>query len=159
MQLNFQNRVEHEAGAEHECRRRQPCLLPAKGRGRRSCKQQNRNRSTSRASTATHGDKQLASVDSGEALAKRELGQALNIKEFAVLAGVSYSMARQWFRLPGFPLFEGVVFWKDFERWREQRAGLSGSNVGGRAEPAESHPEPLETNWSPQAAKILSSFA
>ena len=42
-------------------------------------------------------------------LRKRDLGQALNIKEFAVLAGISYSVAREWFQLKGFPRFEGVV--------------------------------------------------
>ena len=53
---------------------------------------------------------------------KRRLGQALNAKEFAVLAGVSYSAAREWFRLPGFPVFRGVVFWQDFTDWRRARA-------------------------------------
>ena len=32
------------------------------------------------------------------------LDQALNTKEFAVLAGSSYSSAREWFRSPGFPV-------------------------------------------------------
>ena len=58
----------------------------------------------------------------GLAAAKRRLGQALNAKEFAVLAGVSYSAAREWFRLPGFPVFRGVVFWQDFTDWRRARA-------------------------------------
>ena len=43
-------------------------------------------------------------------LEKRRLDQALNAKEFAVCAGVSYSIARSWFRLPGFPAFRGVIF-------------------------------------------------
>ncbi len=42
------------------------------------------------------------------------LDQVLNAKEFAVLAGISYSMAREWFRFPGFPVFRGVAFWGDF---------------------------------------------
>jgi hypothetical protein len=138
-------------------RPRQPNLPPANGH-RPSCKPRSLSRSPSHALCATRGDKQLASVDRDEALAKRQLGQALNIKEFAVLAGISYSMARQWFRLPGFPLFEGVVFWQDFERWRQQGAGLSCANVGGEAEAAESHQEPPETGLSPQAVKILGAF-
>jgi hypothetical protein len=42
----------------------------------------------------------------------------LNAKEFAVLAGISYSTARTWFHLPGFPVIRGVVFWQDFVYWR-----------------------------------------
>ena len=34
------------------------------------------------------------------------------------LAGVSYSTARSWFNLPGFPAFRGVIFWQDFVTWR-----------------------------------------
>jgi hypothetical protein len=51
-------------------------------------------------------------------LQKRRLDQALNAKEFAVCAGISYSTARVWFRLPGFPCLRGVVFWQDFVQWR-----------------------------------------
>ena len=63
-------------------------------------------------------DKQLRSIRLKDVLAKRRLDQALNAKEFAVAAGISYSTAREWFRLPGFPIFRGVLFWKDFEFWR-----------------------------------------
>ncbi|MGA2788049.1 MAG: hypothetical protein ABSF60_11020, partial [Verrucomicrobiota bacterium] len=49
------------------------------------------------------------------------LDQALNAKEFAVCAGVSYSTARCWFHLPGFPAFRGVVFWQDFVQWRSNQ--------------------------------------
>lgn len=56
-------------------------------------------------------DKQLHGIRLADVLEKRRLDQALNAKEFAVLAGISYSMARQWFHLPGFPVFRGVVFW------------------------------------------------
>ena len=65
----------------------------------------------------TH-DKQLRNVELDQVVEKRRLDQALNAKEFAVLAGVSYSAARAWLRLPGFPSFCGVVFWQDFVRWR-----------------------------------------
>jgi hypothetical protein len=63
-------------------------------------------------------DKQLQGITLESVLEKRRLDQALNAKEFAVCAGVSYSVARSWFRLPGFPAFRGVVFWQDFARWR-----------------------------------------
>jgi hypothetical protein len=53
------------------------------------------------------------------------LDQALNAKEFAVLAGVSYSAARSWFRMPGFPVLRGVVFWQDFVQWRSAQNGVS----------------------------------
>ena len=59
-------------------------------------------------------DKQLFNVDLSQMVEKRRLDQALNAKEFAVLAGISYSAARAWFKQPGFPAFSGVVFWHDF---------------------------------------------
>ncbi len=63
-------------------------------------------------------DKQLAGVHLKDVLEKRSLDQALNAKEFAVLAGISYSTARQWFRSPCFPSLGGFVFWTDFVEWR-----------------------------------------
>jgi hypothetical protein len=74
-------------------------------------------------------DKQLLGVELGQVIEKRRLDQALNAKEFAVLAGVSYSTARSWFRQPGFPCLSGVVFWGDFVRWRNARMG-SGATSG-----------------------------
>jgi len=68
----------------------------------------------------TH-DKQLLTIEMDLVLEKRRLDQALNAKEFAVLAGVSYATARSWFRLPGFPAFSGVVFWQDFVKWRNRK--------------------------------------
>jgi hypothetical protein len=66
-------------------------------------------------------DKQLRDIRLADVLEKRRLDQALNVKEFAVCAGVSYSTARGWFHLPGFPAFRGVVFWQDFVQWRTGR--------------------------------------
>ena len=66
-------------------------------------------------------DKQLSGVRLAAVLEKRRLDQALNAKEFAVLAGISYSMAREWFCLAGFPVFRGVVFWQDFVQWRTNK--------------------------------------
>ena len=70
-------------------------------------------------------DKQLRHVKLDDVVEKRRLDQALNAKEFAVLAGISYSTARRWFRLPGFPVFRGVVFWNDVVQWRSARTGLN----------------------------------
>ncbi len=69
-------------------------------------------------------DKQLHGVSLDAVVEKRRLDQALNAKEFAILAGISYSTARAWFRLPGFPVFRGVVFWQDFMQWRSIQTGL-----------------------------------
>ena len=106
-------------------------------------------------------DKQLHGVSLDEVVEKRRLDQALNAKEFAVLAGVSYSTARDWFRLPGFPVFRGVVFWQDFERWRAAQTGVSdlddrpsrnaaAARNAGRSKPA--------TDLPPQAARIVAEF-
>ena len=105
-------------------------------------------------------DKQLSSVKLEEVVEKRRLAQALNAKEFAVLAGVSYSAAREWFRLPGFPVFRGVVFWQDFEQWRATQTGLSGSE----REPVPSHDTrrcavtKTQSRLPPQAARIVAEF-
>ena len=66
-------------------------------------------------------DKQLCGIVLEAVLEKRRLDQALNAKEFAVCAGVSYSTARNWFHLPGFPAFRGVIFWQDFAQWRTKQ--------------------------------------
>jgi hypothetical protein len=68
--------------------------------------------------TPSNHDKQLQGITLDAVMEKRRLDQALNAKEFAVCAGVSYSTARSWFHLPGFPVFHGVVFWRDFVEWR-----------------------------------------
>ena len=72
-------------------------------------------------------EKQLGSVKLEEVLRKRELDQALNAKEFAILAGVSYSVAREWFHLQGFPALRGFVFWSDFVEWRRRQYDLGQS--------------------------------
>ncbi len=74
-------------------------------------------------------EKQLGSVKLEEVLRKRELDQALNAKEFAILAGVSYSVAREWFHLQGFPALRGIVFWSDFVEWRRRQCGPSPSEA------------------------------
>ncbi len=79
-------------------------------------------------STQRH-DKQLEGIALESVLEKRRLDQALNAKEFAVCAGVSYSTARSWFHLPGFPVFHGVIFWPDFVRWRTEQYGLKNSPI------------------------------
>ena len=42
-------------------------------------------------------DKQLSNIKLAEVRQKQQFDQALNAKEFAVLAGISYATARQWF--------------------------------------------------------------
>jgi hypothetical protein len=69
-------------------------------------------------------DKQLSKIKLETVLQKQQLGQALNAKEFAVLAGVSYSTARQWFRSTGFPALKSLVFWQDFITWHHRQTGL-----------------------------------
>ena len=70
-------------------------------------------------------DKQLRGIKLADVLEKRRLDQALNVKEFAVLAGISYSVAREWFQIKGFPRVQGVVFWTDFVEWRNLQNGGS----------------------------------
>jgi hypothetical protein len=69
-------------------------------------------------------DKRLQGITLESVLEKRRLDQALNAKEFAVCAGVSYSTARGWFHLAGFPAIHGVIFWQDFVRWRAVQNGF-----------------------------------
>jgi len=105
----------------------------------------------------TH-DKQLRGVKIAEVRRKRDADQALNIKEFAVLAGVSYSVAREWFQSGGFPALHGKVFWQDFVLWRRTRnlkqnvsaptPAENGAGIGlSAAKP--------RTQWPHRAAKIL----
>ena len=80
-------------------------------------------------------DKQLSKVRLEDVVEKRRLDQALTTKEFAVLAGISYSTARMWFRLPGFPSFHGRVFWKDFFQWRSAQSCLTeGGEISSQGE-------------------------
>ena len=75
-----------------------------------------------------HGKKGVAKPSkqtTAKGAEKRRLDQALNAKEFALCAGVSYSTARHWFHLPGFPVFHGVVFWQDFVHWRMSHYGYT----------------------------------
>ena len=74
-------------------------------------------------------DKQLRDIRLADVLEKRRLDQALNVKEFAVCAGVSYSTARGWFHLAGFPAFRGVVFWQDFVQWRTGQSGFKNHSL------------------------------
>ena len=95
-------------------------------------------------------DKQLHGIPLADVLEKRRLDQALNAKEFAVVAGISYSTARQWFHIPGFPVFRGVVFWQDFVAWRTAQNGAK----NGLKRLPERNTEP-ETILPPRAARIL----
>lgn len=97
-------------------------------------------------------DKQLRGIRLADVLEKRRLDQALNAKEFAVAAGVSYSAAREWFHLPGFPVFRGVVFWQDFARWRTGRD----NNIKGQVEKnLQLNDDKTVSNLPPRAEQIL----
>src|SRR5258708_62557 len=96
-------------------------------------------------------DKQLQGITLESVMEKRRLDQALNAKEFAICAGVSYSTARSWFHLPGFPAFHGVTFWQDFVQWRAEQNGLRNSSLPERS----GDPGPAAPNLPPRAAQIL----
>lgn len=93
-------------------------------------------------------DKQLRGTCLADVLEKRRLDQALNAKEFAVLAGVSYSVAREWFHLPGFPVFRGMVFWQDFVQWRIAQSGF-------KPAPVKAQDKVTAVGLPPRAAQIL----
>jgi hypothetical protein len=96
-------------------------------------------------------DKQLQGISLEAVMEKRRLDQALNAKEFAVCAGVSYSTARHWFHLPGFPVFHGVIFWQDFVKWRTDTNTSSVSSP-----PPNKNENPIGTsNLPPRASQIL----
>src|ERR1017187_8733419 len=98
-------------------------------------------------------DKQLQTITLESVLDKRRLDQALNAKEFAVCAGVSYSTARSWFHLSGFPVFHGVIFWQDFVQWRSKQNGFASQSE--ETPRPDSGPTDLSTSLPPRAAQIL----
>ena len=101
------------------------------------------------------GDAQLAGITQQAVLRKRRLDQALNAKEFAVLAGVSYSTARAWFRLAGFPVVQRRVFWSDFVKWRRGQFELNKSGMNSRPERPNGPKPGLNLDLPPKAARIL----
>jgi hypothetical protein len=104
-------------------------------------------------------DRQLSGVELARVIQKRRLDQALNAKEFAVLAGISYSTARQWFHAPGFPVFRGLVFWQDFVQWRTAENGLKKQVVVAAESRSGAPPVPTtrfnSSELPPRALKIL----
>ncbi len=101
--------------------------------------------------SAQRQDKQLKGITLESVLEKRRLDQALNAKEFAVCAGVSYSTARSWFHLTGFPAFRGVIFWHDFVQWRIRQSGLKDPFLPPHSENISGTP----SNLPPRAVQIL----
>ena len=101
--------------------------------------------------TGYRHDKQLQGITLEAVLEKRRLDQALNAKEFAVCAGVSYSTARSWFHLPGFPALRGVVFWQDFVLWRTDQNGFKNPSFPQPSNDTSTSP----LNLPPHAAQIL----
>jgi len=98
-------------------------------------------------------DKQLQAITLESVLEKRRLDQALNAKEFAVCAGVSYSTARSWFHLSGFPVFHGVIFWKDFVEWRTSQNGFASHSENTHL--PDCTPTNMSLSFPPRAAQIL----
>jgi hypothetical protein len=101
-------------------------------------------------------DRQLRGIKFADVLEKSRRDQALNAKEFAVLAGIAYSTAREWFHLPGFPRIEGFVFWRDFVEWRKnQNAGRTSENSPTSTPTGLAISKPPTTQLPPRAAQIL----
>jgi hypothetical protein len=107
-------------------------------------------------------DKQLKSVNIKATRSKQKLDQALNVKEFAVLAGISYSVAREWFLLSGFPAIQGKVFWEDFVLWRRSQNSSKPPAYLSTVESQKqefrgiiSNPTKVSHVWPPRAARIL----
>jgi hypothetical protein len=107
-------------------------------------------------------DKQLRGIKLQVVRLKRNLDQALNVKEFAVLAGISYSVAREWFHLSGFPAIQGKVFWGDFVLWRRSQNerksphNFTASENGASRQVEFSSTSPKSPHqWPARAASIL----
>jgi hypothetical protein len=101
-------------------------------------------------------DKQLSGVTLAGVLERRQLNQALNAREFAVLVGVSYATARGCFRLPGLPAIQGFVFWEDLVEWRRNRiAQTKGDGSTGSPSPEQKTGTKASIPWSPRASRIL----
>jgi hypothetical protein len=96
-------------------------------------------------------DKQLQGIALEAVLEKRRLGQAMNAKEFAVCVGVSYSTARAWLHIPGFPVFHGVIFWQDFVEWRTGQNGAKNPSRPAR----DRETVTAASKLPPRAAQIL----
>jgi len=103
-------------------------------------------------------DKQLRKLELKEVMERRRLDRALNIKQFALVAGLSYSAARYWFQQPGFPALYGVVFWNDFVEWRRACTGLATFKASQLREPVEPERQSraeLLRNLPKKAARLL----
>jgi hypothetical protein len=107
-------------------------------------------------------DKQLKGIKLQAVRLKRDSDQALNIKEFAVLAGISYSVAREWFHATGFPAVQGMVFWGDFVLWRRALNSKNTSPISVSGENSITSPAEFKSNlakpgqqWPIRAAMIL----
>lgn len=70
-------------------------------------------------------EKQLLTVNQEEAREKANRGEALTLKELAVVIGMSYGSVRSWTcGYPSLPLLNGKVFFDDFVLWRRRKSGL-----------------------------------
>jgi hypothetical protein len=65
-------------------------------------------------------EKRLRYVSQEQARDKVLRGQALNLKELALVTGFSYSAVRSW----SLPVLSGKIFYDDFVLWRRRQSGL-----------------------------------
>lgn len=74
-------------------------------------------------------EKRLRDVSEEHARDRALRGQALNLKELAIVTGFSYAAVRSW----NLPLLSGKIFYDDFVLWRRRQSGLEPpplANVG-----------------------------
>ena len=107
-------------------------------------------------------DKHLLRLEVADVMKRRRLDQALNMKQLAIAAGISYSTACHWFRQPGFPTFCGVVFWNDFVEWRQACTGLTALKNAPAPNPPQEPARQSRAEWlrsiPPKAARIVAEF-
>jgi hypothetical protein len=56
---------------------------------------------------------------------KREEGSGLCVKEWCALAGYGYDQGLATTHKPGFPIFQGLIVWEDWTRWRQIKLQLA----------------------------------
>lgn len=65
-------------------------------------------------------EKQLLNVNQKAARGKAQRGEAMTLKELAVVIGMSYGEVRSW----NLPRLGGKIFYDDFILWRRRQLGF-----------------------------------
>ena len=60
-----------------------------------------------------------------DARIKRQDGTGLTVKEWCALSGLGYEKGLAISKTYGFPIFEGLIFWDDWSKWRQISVGLA----------------------------------